>query len=559
MLDSIHVKDLALIKEARIDLGQGLNILTGETGAGKSLIIGSLNLCLGGKADKEMIREGAEYALVELVFSIGDGELAAAVKALDMPLEEDGTLIITRKISAGKSRTMVCGESVTVKQVRELATLLLDVHGQHEHQSLLRNARQRELLDAYAGEDMHVCLDAMRQAWHEYNAVKDRIAALDTDESVRAREISLAEYEISEIEEAGIKPGEEAALDDAYREHKRKMENYSTLSSCALLLSEDGGVLDKLGRCIHEMNGIKDATGLSDIREAMESAEDSLNTALRDIRKYTDDDSFSPEEFDRLEKRLDTVRNLMLKYGQSEEAVLDYLEKTKMRLAELKDAENTLKRLEDEAALAVAKMDELCRKIRKMREKAAKTLEAEICDNLKELNFLKVDFEISIREAAEYGIYGKDEVEFVISTNPGEAKRPLADVASGGELSRIMLALKCVFAKKDRIGTLVFDEIDTGISGATAWKVSEMMGKLSRTHQLICITHLPQIAAMADSHYLIEKSEQEGRTISSISLLDDKERVAETARMLGTTGVTEASLRNAKELIEEALAVKGKK
>ncbi len=555
MLDRLYVKNLALIKEVEIELGAGLNILTGETGAGKSIIIGSVNLCLGGKADKDMIRDGAEYALIELVFR-PDESVLKAVKEMDMPVEEDGSIIISRKISSSKSQIRVCGESVTVRQVKELAALLLDVHGQHEHQSLLKAGRQRELLDAYGGSEMRGLLEKMKEAYEEYESVLKKLAELDMDSATRAREISLAEYEIKQIEDAAITPGEEKELEERYKRMKRSLNNHEALNRVAELLNGNEGISDRLGRCIYDMNSMNEDGRLKEIGEKLINAEGYLSDAYRELRRYIEEEDFDPEEFAQIESRLDTIRSLILKYGRDEEEVLKYLEKRRERLSELTGMDETLAKLRVKQEKAAAGLDKAAESITKLRKKTAVKLEKEISEALLDLNFLKVNFNIELKEKEECSPYGREDIVFTISLNPGEEARPLSEVASGGELSRIMLALKSVFAKKDEIGTLVFDEIDTGISGKTAWKVSEKMGALARSHQLICITHLPQIAAMADSHFLIEKNEKEGRTISDIRLLTEQEKAGELARMLGGDSISEASLLNAEELIKQAEAVK---
>ena len=555
MLDRLYVKNLALIKEAEIELGPGLNILTGETGAGKSIIIGSINLCLGGKADKDMIRDGAEYALIELVFR-PDEAVLKAVKEMDMPVEDDGCIIISRKISSTKSQIKVCGESVTVRQIKELAALLLDVHGQHEHQSLLKGTKQRDVLDAYGGAEMKGLLENMKEAYAAYENICAKLDALDMDEGTRAREISLAEYEIKQIEDAAITPGEEKELDEKFRRMKRSMDNHETLSRVMELIDGDGGASERLGRAVADMSIAAGDEKLKEISELMMNADGYLSDAARGLRRYMEEEDFDPEEYAVTESRLDTIRSLIIKYGRNEEDVLKYLEDRRERLRELNSMEETVGRLKAEQDKAYAAMEKTGTAITKLRKKTAAKLEKEISEALLEMNFLKVCFKIELKEKEEYSSYGKDEVVFTISLNPGEENRPLSEVASGGELSRIMLALKSVFAKKDETGTLVFDEIDTGISGKTAWKVSGKMGALALSHQLICITHLPQIAAMADTHFLIEKNEKDGRTETCIRQLSEEERTGELARMLGGESLSEASVMNASELLLEAKSVK---
>ena len=550
MLDSISVKNLALIKQADIELCEGLNILSGETGAGKSILIGSVNLCLGAKADKSMIREGAEYALIELVFHVDNEKIISAIREMELPIEEDGTVIISRRISANRSSIKVCGENVTVKQVKELAELLIDVHGQHEHQSLLHSLKQRELLDAYCTGGLKKELEKTAAEYAEYKRLCDRLKSLDMDEASRARETELAEYEINEIEEAGIRPGEEDELEDAFRRMKGARDSYEGLTRVRELLDEEyDGALENLGRAVREMNAAAFVNEeLSEEAQALSTAEDTIRDVLRDVREILDDGAFDPQRFDEIETRLDTIRRLSLKYGGSEQAVLDYCEKRRDELKELKDLDAGRKKLGAEIEEAKKKLDSLCEKLHKERAKAAKALKEEISSTLMDLNFLKVEFEVALKQREEYGPAGRDEVEFMISLNPGEKLRPLKDVASGGELSRIMLALKTVFAARDDIETLIFDEIDSGISGKTAWMVSEKMGALAGGRQLICITHLPQIAAMADKHFCIEKEEVDGKTETGIRALDKQQEEAELARMLGGGELTEAVLGNAREL-----------
>ncbi len=557
MLESVTVKNLALIREAEIEFGRGLNIMTGETGAGKSIIIGSVNYALGAKADKEVIREGAEYALVELVFHLENEETIRRVRELELPVEEDGTVIISRKIGASRSQIKVCGETVTVKQVRELAALLIDIHGQHEHQSLLKSTRHRELLDAYAGEKMDALLTKIAEAYHSYTEADERLKRLTIDDAKRQRELSLAEYEVSEIEAANIVAGEEEELQKKHRRMKNSKSTFDALQKVSEALNSNDGAfaqLDRATRELHAAASMDDA--LEETAEQLDTAEEMLHDIQRALDDYMEEAAFDEESFAQIEERLDVLDKLCMKYGATTEDVLNYLEEQKKKLEELSDLDATLDKIKKQKDAAQKALDEYCDKAHALREKQARALEKEIVKHLEDLNFLKVNFEIQIERTEGYTTHGNDSVEFMISLNPGEKKRPLSEVASGGELSRIMLALKSVFAQKDEIETLIFDEIDTGISGKTAWKVSEKMAGLSCEHQLICITHLPQIAAMADHHFLIEKGENDGKTETGIHALEDQERVNELARMLGGDSLTDAVLNNARDLIGQAAAVK---
>ena len=557
MLESVSVKNLALIREAEIEFGKGLNIMTGETGAGKSIIIGSVNYALGAKADKDVIREGAEYALIELVFHLENAETIRKVQEMELPVEEDGTVIISRKIGATRSQIKVCGETVTVKQVRELAALLIDIHGQHEHQSLLKSTRHRELLDAYAGDKMETLLGKIAEAYHAYVAAEEDLKRLTIDDAKRQRELSLAEYEVSEIEAANLVPGEEEELQKQHRRMKNSKSTFDALQKVSEALNAGDGAFTQLDRASKELHT---AASMDDVLEETADQLDAAEEMLRDIQRslddYMEEAAFDEERFAQIEERLDVLDKLCMKYGATTGEVLEYLEAQKKKPEELSDLDATLSKLRAQKDAAQKALDDYCAKAHTLREKQARVLEAEIIQHLEDLNFLKVGFEIRVDRTENYSTHGYDNVEFMISLNPGEKKRPLADVASGGELSRIMLALKSVFAKKDEIETLIFDEIDTGISGKTAWKVSEKMAGLSREHQLICITHLPQIAAMADHHFLIEKSEKDGKTETGIAALEAEAQTKELARMLGGDELTDAVLNNAKELIRQAEAVK---
>ncbi|MBR5421771.1 MAG: DNA repair protein RecN [Lachnospiraceae bacterium] len=558
MLESITVKNMALIKEAQLELTEGLNILSGETGAGKSILIGSVNSCLGAKADKSMIREGAEYALTELVFRIEKPELLEAIKAMELPVEEDGRLIISRRIGQKSSSLRICGENVSVRQVRDLAALLIDVHGQHEHQSLLHASRHLELLDAYLGGEIEGELAQITELYREYSSLKERLESLEMDEGRRDRELSLAEYEINEIEEAGIRPGEEAELEEEFRRMKKGRDAFEHIRKAEELLSEEsGGALEPLGRAVQELRNAASADEeLEDCSVSLSDAEGMLRDCLRELSDHLEDSRFDPGHFAETEERLDVIRRILARYGPDEETVLAFLEKRRAEAEELKDLDRSREKLGAELDKCKKKLDKHCDALHEKRTKASKALEERIRNELTELNFLKADFCVKLETTAQPGPSGRDTAEFLISLNPGEKLRPLKDIASGGELSRIMLALKSVFAEKDAIDTLIFDEIDSGISGRTAWKVAEKMGKLSRSRQLICITHLPQIASMADSHFLIEKGEAEGRTETEISRLTDEEETREIARMLAGDAVTDTVLANAKQLKCEACEVK---
>lgn len=559
MLVSLHVKNLALIDETEVFFGEGLNILSGETGAGKSIIIGSVNLALGAKADKELIRTGAEYASVELVFQMQEENLKK-ITDLEIPVEEDGLLIIQRRIQPARSICKVNGETVTAKQVKELAGILIDIHGQHEHQSLLHKKKHLEILDDYSGDKIHKIKEELRKDYKTFESLKKELEESTLDEESRKRELALAEFEAGEIEEASLVPGEDEEVEKSYRKMvngQKIMEALSQAYEC--INSEDGqGASSQVGRALKEIKAVvsydEEAAQLQDILEDIDSMLSDLNHSLS---RLMDDREFDEFTFRQTEERLNLLNHLKSKYGKSLDEVIAYGENIRKKAERLSDYENYRKVLEEKVNENYKKVLEDCKKVSKIRLESASKLEKQMKSALIDLNFLDVQFEIQVRpDEKSVHANGYDEVEFMISTNPGESTKPLGMVASGGELSRIMLALKTVLAKKDKTDTLIFDEIDAGISGKTAWKVSEKLGILGREHQVICITHLPQIAAMADNHFLIEKTAGKEKTTTTIREIKEGESIKELARLLGSEKITDSALSNAKELKELAAKTK---
>lgn len=558
MLQSLHVKNLALIDETEVSFTEGLNILTGETGAGKSVIIGSINLALGAKADKEMIRSGAEYALVELVFEVEKERQCRAIQELELPIEE-GQVIIQRKIMPNRSVCKVCGETVTARQLKQLAEILIDIHGQHEHQSLLQAARQMEILDAYAGEELEVQKMALKERYGQYKKVREELLSNEVDEETRRREISLAEFECKEIVEAALTVGEDEEVEKAYQKmlYAQKIRE-AAVNVHGLCGYEDNGMGSLMGRALKEIRSVSayDAA-LQEFEQQLLDMDSLLNDYNRAMAEYLSNLEFDAQLFDETERRLNLLNHLKSKYGNTVEEVLAYYEKAQETIAKYQDYDAYRIELSEKADALYQEVLALCREVSNLRVKSADTLSEEMRGALTDLNFDHVAFQIQVSPNEErLGENGYDQVTFLISTNTGEALKELSQVASGGELSRIMLALKTVLADKDEIETLIFDEIDTGISGRTAWKVSEKMGILGRGHQLICITHLPQIAAMADTHFYIEKQVANDRSITDIRKLEERESVEELARMLGGAQITENVLKNAEEMKELARKTK---
>ena len=555
MLISLHVKNLALIQETEVNFAEGLNILSGETGAGKSIIIGSINLALGARADKDMIRNGAEYALVELVFQVTDQELLEQIHALEIPVEEDGIIIIQRKIQPNRSICKIGGETATTRQLKELSELLIDIHGQHEHQSLLYKKNHMEILDSFAGEELARLKQDLKQKYHTYTALQKEIEETGMDEGLRAKELSLAEFEYQEIAEAALHVGEDDELETSYRRMSNSRQIVEAASRAYQLTGdgEDQTAADAVGRAVRELRSIEeyDDNAKSLVAE-LEQIDGLLNDFNRNIAEYLSDMEFDGEVFAQTQERLNLLNHLKLKYGGTIEAVLEYQQQQAQRIEKLQNMDAYREQLVYKLARQKEELERLCSKISAIRQKEAKKLAGDMVKALTDLNFLEVKFEIQVRHKEEYAANGYDDVEFMISTNPGEPMKSLGSVASGGELSRIMLAIKTVLASRDRIPTMIFDEIDTGISGKTAWKVSEKLGALSRSHQIICITHLPQIAAMADAHYRIAKQAVNQKTETGITRLPQEEVVEELARMLGGETITDTVRENARELLHTA-------
>ncbi len=555
MLTNLHVKNLALIKEEEIDFNDGLNILSGETGAGKSIIIGSINIALGEKASKEIIRKDADFALVELQFVDGRDIVKNVIKENDIELEPDDSVIISRKITKSSSVCKVNGESVALSTLRKITSLLVDVHGQHEHQSLLNKAKHLEILDEFASKsDIIKLKDDLAKEYKLNKDLKNKLEELNVDEDERLRNISFYEFEINEIDEAALVEGEDSKLEESYKKMEASQKIVSSLAEAYSALSDNNCASDLISNALGALKKInyKDEE-IEKIESSLTDLESICSDVSHMISRYMDDNRYDEEKLVEYGKRLDVINHLKAKFGNSIEEIINYRNEKEELVNSLKNNEEIKKQCEEDLRLSNQRMRDICKKISEIRVKYAKDLEVKIINHLKELNFLDVRFEIKIEESNQITLKGFDDVEFMISTNVGEPVMPLGKIASGGELSRVMLAIKTVLAEVDEVGTLIFDEIDSGISGKTAWMVSEKLNIISHNHQVICISHLPQIAAMADSHYLIEKKAEKDTTTTGISLLDKKGEINELARMLGGDEITDAVLLNAKDLKSQAL------
>lgn len=549
MLINLHVKNLALIEETDIDFTDHLNILTGETGAGKSVLIGSIQSALGGRIPRNMIRSGSDSALIELIFHTDSEPVRRLMEEYEIPFE-DGEIIISRRITNQRVINKVNDCSITLSRLRELSPLLLDLSGQHENQLLLKPANHLKILDSYAKADIIPVREKVGEEYRRYQELKHRLSEQNIGEEERLREMEFLKYEIQEIEAASLKEGEDEELERLY---ERISHARDILASCgqAYSLTSKGpdSAADQIGSAIRFLcdASVYDE-GLSELMEQASTVDALLNDFNRELSEYISSMEFDEEIFHETEERLDQINHLKAKYGDSIAKIFEYRDKSKARYEQLINHDEQIDAIKKQFAASKKELDRLCGSLGALRRKAALPLTRAIRQALLDLNFKEVQFEIAFSKMEHFSKEGTDSVSFMISTNPGLPVGPLHEIASGGELSRIMLAIKSILADEEQIETLIFDEIDTGISGRTAQKVSERLAGLASDRQVIAITHLPQIAAMADSHFLIEKTSDENSTISRIYPLNEEESVQELARMLGGVRITETVLSNAFEM-----------
>lgn len=553
MLLSLHVKNFAIIDEVYVDFGEGMNILTGETGAGKSILLGSVNAALGGKVSKEMLGRNADYALAELIFDSGDESICELLRGNEIPVEDN--LIISRRISdSGRSISRVNGEVVNTGFLKELSDKLLEVYGQRENQTLLDRKNQLKLVDRFAKEQTAPLLDEIRTAYGVYRQTLREYEEAQAHSESRTRELSLLRYEHEEIERANPKPGEDAALEERYR----VLSNRSRLLEAAgeadrLLCTDSDSASDLIGRTLRQMGRVVAYDEkLDSIYREIEQLEELLRDIGAGLSDYVDDLGSDEGELNETEERLNLLNHLKAKYGKTVEDIRAYDEDLVVKIDRLENYDRYLEETKANVRKQEKKLAELCGRLGEVRRDAAGKLEVKIREALRDLNFPDVVFRIDIETVPMTGD-GTESAEFMISVNPGEPVRPLAKIASGGELSRISLAVKSVFAGKDEIETLILDEIDTGVSGRTAQKVAEKMAAIAKEHQILCITHLPQIAAFASKHFLIEKATDGASTKTSVTPLSEAETVNELARMLSGSQITDSVMANAKEMRELAL------
>ena len=557
MLKNIHVKSFALIDEVEINLASGLNVLTGETGAGKSIIIDAVNFALGQRVSKDVVRDDAEYALSELVFEINDDKTKERLNQFDIPLD-DNEVLIQRKITNGKSTARINGETVTLSTLKLIAAGLIDIHGQHDNQSLLSKTSQQNLLDTILSDELKELLIRMKDTYVNLNNKISEYEQLNTKEA--EKEIAFLQYELNEIDSASLHEGEDEALEIDYKKMNNSKRIADLVSGAHRITGYDsegaGSLIGRALSMIRQASSIDDDA--KDLELILNDIDGLLNDFNRSIADYEMSLDFSDEDYKNTEDRLNLINSLKNKYGKSIKEILDKRNEFEDELNRLLNADEYKSALLSEITSLKKEAYKLCKEISAIRKKGANKLSGEIAEALLDLNFLDSQFEIKVTSDEEnMKQSGYDDIEFFISTNPGEALKPLNQVASGGEMSRIMLAIKSVCAN-DSTATLIFDEIDTGISGRTAQKVSEKMSRIAKEHQVIVVTHLPQIAAMADTHFEISKSVNNGRTITSIETLSEEGKIKELARMLGGVTITDKVLENAKDMKKQADEIKHK-
>jgi len=559
MLTHLHVRNFALIEEADLEFDHGLNIITGETGAGKSILIDAVTAALGGKAGPGLIRRGCESAYVVLSFHIDDQTRIDRLAEMDIEVEE-GTLILSRRILKNRSVYKINDVTVTAATVRTVTMILIDIHGQHEHQSLMNSSHHLDILDSYAGDKVVHVKEALADRYKQYCALRKYLHSFSMDEKERIREIDFLRFEIHEIESAGLKEGEEDFLEQQFKRMSASRQLMESASNLEHILGYDTnskgsgiGVLlsDALREALILTKYDPDSAG---ILAQIQDLESILSDAYYDLSHYKDGINCDEEALKETSQRLDQIRSLQAKYGKTYSQIMDYLKEKKARLQELQDYEKNLKEVTRSCKEAKAEVLRLCEELSRRRQEAARPLTQAIATSMKEMNFLQVSFEMEFKKSDHFTGNGYDETRFMLSTNPGQPLQPLSQIASGGELSRIMLAIKAVLADLDSVPTLIFDEIDTGISGMTAACVAEKLALISTGHQVLCITHLPQIACRASRHFMISKDCCDGITSTSIHMLHDDESVMELARLLGGMQITEAVLQNARELKELSCA-----
>ena len=539
MITSLHIKNIGIIEDLNLELNNGLNVLTGETGAGKTLIIDSLNIISGGRFSKEMIRKGETNSFVELC--IYDPNLKEAI---------EGNVIISREIcSNGRNMCKINGRMVTVNELREFMKNVIEIHGQNENQNLIDVRTHIKYLDDFIGEEINNLKQTYQRLYYEYISKNKELKENFGDEKERQRKIDLLQYQISEIEEANLKTEEEAILEEKRKKMLNSEKIIQNLQEADICIGEKG--IDVINSAIRALEKIENIdTNYSNMVASLKNIYYDMQEIARDIKNDKDGIDFEEEEREQTEQRLDYIHSLKRKYGNTIQEILEYKQEIEKEMDKLKNSEENNKKLEKEIQKLEEEMSSICELMNKIRKEKAIILGNSINKELQELEMKNAKIHVKVEKSQEFNSFGKNNVEIFIVTNVGEEEKPLAKIASGGEMSRIMLAIKKVLAQTDKISVLVFDEIDTGISGKAANSVAEKLNEISKNHQVLCISHLPKIAAVADYNYFISKKINNDRTCTNVKLLKGKEILHEIAR-ISTGEVSDESLKYAMSLINK--------
>ncbi|MCL2566206.1 MAG: DNA repair protein RecN [Defluviitaleaceae bacterium] len=554
MIEHLEIKNAALIKNASVDFGRGLNIISGETGAGKSMVIDAVKFMLGGRASKDFIRLSEDKAVVSGLFVVENEALRTKIIQAGIEIEEDNSLLIERTITdAGKNTIKINAKGVNLTILKDISHFLMDIHGQHDHQSLLNQSKHLEILDSFCPAELNELKRTLADFLREYKSLSKKAADITAKRGKAGEKLESLRYEIDEIEKAALEPSEEESLNDRLKTLQLSEKLRENTQRSVNILQGDESVISALNQVLRLVseNGDIDKAAIP-LREELTSISISLSEFGRDLAAYNDSLDGSGSELAEIEARLELIYILKRKYGQSVEEILAYLDKAAEDYEAYAGGEEVLKKINGRRKELNKEITETCALLHALRLKQAKVIEGQIEEVLKELEMADAKFKISVEEKKEFGVNGNDNVGFLISPNLGEPLKELAKIASGGEMSRIMLALKCVISNADNTGTFIFDEIDAGVSGRTAQKVAQKLDFIGKNQQIICITHLPQIAAMADNHVLIEKIAKNERTETVIENLDRDGQIKEIARLLGGVKITGGTVQNATEMKELA-------
>ncbi|RCW61147.1 MULTISPECIES: DNA repair protein RecN [Halanaerobium] len=554
MLSDLQVKNFALINKVNINFKQGLNILSGETGAGKSIIIGALDLLLGARANSDIIRSGKKAAYISAFFQPEELKIINDILTETGIEQEENGILIAREIREnGRNRTLINGQLATLKIVKKISRYLIDIHGQHEHQLLLDQGSHLMILDAFIGDKITHLKAEINNLYQELLDLRNELSEIEIDDAQRARELDIINFQIEEIEAAGLEAGEYEKLKDEYKTLSHGEEIYRVITEIMSSLSgdnyKDQGIMDRLSILKNKFEEVEDYNQeLKELNKKFTDIYYSLEEFSFDLADFESSFAYDEERISILSDRLDLINTLLRKYGEDVETVISYLQELYQKRDKLENVEEKIVSLTKKEENLIQRLKVKSGKLSETRKKHAKNLEVQLKNELKDLAMEDVRFEVSFTEK-EISAVGTDRIEFLISPNRGEDLKPLSKIASGGELSRIMLSLKTITAALDQVDTLIFDEVDSGVGGKTAAKMAAKLTQISNDRQIICITHLPQLASAANHHFLIKKEKGENRTFTKIHSLDRAERIREIARMIGGTTITDKTLAHAEEML----------